>query len=231
MCGKCKYGLGDSRKRRQQWIFGGVSRNTGRMFLSLCPENKRTKKALWPIVQAFVAPLTMLYTDGWRAYRRLPELGYSHKWVDHTKNYVDPNDRNVHTNRIEGLWNKFKKWLPQAGNYNLEDYLYLFLWMEEQKLMGNDPFWALVALVAEDNNIETLNEAIIAQEKIANEEWFDEDDAEEESSDDDEEEDEDGDDEDDKDKELFYFYDCIGCKAIFREEGELLQHIVICDLI
>ena len=66
MCGKCKYGLGDSRKRRQQWIFGGVSRNTGRMFLSLCPENKRTKKALWPIVQAFVAPLTMLYTDGWR---------------------------------------------------------------------------------------------------------------------------------------------------------------------
>ena len=64
-----------------------------------------------------------------------------------------------------------------------------------------------------DNNIETLNEAIIAQEKIANEEWFDEDDAEEESSDDEEEEDEDGDDEDDKDKVLFYFYDCIGCKA------------------
>ena len=49
-------------------------------------------------------------------------------------------------------------------------------------------------------------------------------DAEEESSDDEEEEDEDGDDEDDKD-------DCIGCKAIFRKEGELLQHIVICDLI
>ena len=54
-----------------------------------------------------------------------------------------------------------------------------------------------------DNNIETLNEAIIAQEKIANEEWFDEDDAEEESSDDDE--DKDGEDEDDKDMELFYF--------------------------
>ena len=46
MCGKCKYGLGDSRKRRQQWIFGGVSRNTGRMFLSLCPENKENKEGL-----------------------------------------------------------------------------------------------------------------------------------------------------------------------------------------
>ena len=27
------------------------------------------------------------------------------------------------------------------------------------------------------------------------------------------------------------FYDCIGCKAMFLEEGELLQHIVTCDMI
>ena len=31
--------------------------------------------------------------------------------------------------------------------------MYLFLWMEDQKLMGNDP---LLALVAEDNKVETL---------------------------------------------------------------------------
>ena len=31
--------------------------------------------------------------------------------------------------------------LPQSGNYNHEEYMYLFLWMEDQKLMGNDPFW------------------------------------------------------------------------------------------
>ena len=106
---------------------------TGRLFICLCPDNKRTKKALWPIVQANVASATMLFTDGWRAYRRLPELGYGHKWVDHSKNYVCPrNPRNLHTNRIEGLWNKFKRWLPQAGNYNLEEYVYLFMWTEEQ---------------------------------------------------------------------------------------------------
>ena len=58
-----------------------------------------------------------------------------------------PTDKNLHTNWIEGLWNKFKRWLPQAGNYNLEEYLHLFMWMEEQKLLGHDPFWALVALV------------------------------------------------------------------------------------
>ena len=122
-------------------------------------DNKRTRKALCPIIQANVAPATMLFTDRWRVYRRLPELGYGHRWVDHSKHYVDPTDKNLHTNRIEGFWNKFKRWLPQAGNYNLEEYVYLFMWMEEQKLMGNDPFWALVALVVEDNSIETLKEA------------------------------------------------------------------------
>ena len=65
--------------------------------------------------------------------------------------------------------------------------------------MGNDP---LLALVAEDNKVETLKDAVKAQEKIETKEWFEDDDAEEESSD---EEEEDGEDEDDKDTELFYF--------------------------
>ena len=65
--------------------------------------------------------------------------------------------------------------LPQSGNYNHEEYMYLFLWMEDQKLMGNDP---LLALVAEDNKVETLKEAVKAQEKIETEEWFEDDDAE-----------------------------------------------------
>ena len=51
----------------------------------------------------------------------------------------------------------------------------LFLWMEDQKLMGNNPFLALVAV---DNNVETLKEAVKAQEKIETEEWFEDDDAE-----------------------------------------------------
>ena len=71
--------------------------------------------------------------------------------------------------------------VPQAGNYNLEEYMNLFLWMEDQKLMGNDPF---LALVAEEKNVENLKEAVKAQEKIETDEWFEDDDAEEESSDD-----------------------------------------------
>ena len=51
MCGKMKYGKGDGRKRRGQWIFGGISRTSGRFFMGPCPDNKRTRKALWPIIQ------------------------------------------------------------------------------------------------------------------------------------------------------------------------------------
>ena len=59
--------------------------------------------------------------------------------------------------------------LPQSGNYNHEEYMYLFLWMEDQKLMGNDP---LLALVAEDNKVETLKDAVKAQEKLKLREGF-----------------------------------------------------------
>ena len=141
-------------------------------------------------------------TDGWRAYRR---LGYGHRWVDHSKNYVDPSDRSLHTNQIEGLWNKFKKWLPQAENYNLEEYLYLFMWMEEQKQLGNDPFWALVVLVAADNSLVTLKESMSRQEKLEAEECGDGD---SDESDDEEDEDE-YEDTDEEDLELFHFFDCI----------------------
>ena len=92
--------------------------------------------------------------------------------------------------------------------------------------MGNNPFWTLVA---KDNNVETLKEAVKAQEKIETEKWFEDYDAEEESSDD-ENQDEDGEDEDDKDMELFYFLDCTGSKAIFYEDGKMLQSIATCDL-
>ena len=135
--------------------------------MELCPGNKRTRKALWPIVQAWVEPGTTLHTDGWRAYRRLPELRYLHRWVDHSKNYVSPQDRTLHTNRIEGLWGVFKAWLPDAGKYNLEQYMFLFLWFEDCKFKKIDPFWALVKLVKEDNNVETLNAAAEKEEKEA----------------------------------------------------------------
>ena len=100
-------------------------------------------------------------------------------------------------------------------------YLYQFMWMEvlellEQKLMGHDPFWFLVALVAADNSMETLKQATKREKVTEAEVVFDEEDQDSEDSEEDEDEDEDL---DDKDLEKFYFFDCIGCKAIFRKKS------------
>ena len=37
----------------------------------------------------------------WRAYRRLPEYGFQHKWINHDLYYCDPEDKSLNTNRIE----------------------------------------------------------------------------------------------------------------------------------
>ena len=109
------YGKGDGRKRRRQWIFGGVSRTSRRLFMVPCPDNKRTRKSLWPLIQANILEGSTIHSDGWRCYRRLGELNYNHRWINHDLHYVDPNDPSLHTNTIEGLWGKFKRWLPSSG--------------------------------------------------------------------------------------------------------------------
>ena len=78
-----------------------VPRTTKRIFVRVCPRDqqgkfKRTKPALYPIIlanvelgttvghlrQLFLFSTDMqLYTDGWLAYRRLPTLGYHHRYA------------------------------------------------------------------------------------------------------------------------------------------------------
>ena len=160
MFGKCKFGKGDRRKRRRCWMFGGVCRVTKMAFMVKCPDNKRTKAALWPIIQENIAAGSTIYSDGWRAYRRLPVLGYRHRWLDHSKYYVHPDDHSLNTNRIEGLWGIFKRWLPSSGPYNLEEYVTTYLWFLQKKIEQKDPFWCLVKLVQENNSFEDLKRAL-----------------------------------------------------------------------
>ena len=94
---------------------GGVIRETNEQFMVICPGNNRTKAVLWPLIQANVKAGVTLFSDGWKAYRKLPTIGYPHRWVDHSKEYVDPSDRTLHTNKIEGAWPKVKNFLPSSG--------------------------------------------------------------------------------------------------------------------
>ena len=60
------------------------------------------QKFLFPLIQKHIAPGTVIRTDRWRGYFRLPEYGYEHQTVNHSIGFVTPEE--VHTNRIESMW-------------------------------------------------------------------------------------------------------------------------------
>ena len=74
-----------------------------------------------PIIQATVAPGTMVYTDEYSIYNSLEEWGYAHKTVCHSKGeYARDEDGDefceVHANTMEGFWSLLRSWLrPHRG--------------------------------------------------------------------------------------------------------------------
>ena len=86
-----KYGKGDPTKRRGAWVFGGIQRGEGgAAFMAVCTDNKRTKEALWPIIEENIAKDTMIFSDGLQSHKKLNKIGYTHKWVNHKKTLCWP---------------------------------------------------------------------------------------------------------------------------------------------
>jgi len=52
-------------------------------------------------------PGTIIYSDQWAAYGDITGLGFQHYKVNHSLNFVNPNN-GVHTQNIESYWNKNK---------------------------------------------------------------------------------------------------------------------------
>ena len=55
--------------------------------------------------------MTTIYS----AYNSLSELGYGHKVIKNKTNFVHPEDPDINTQNIEGLWRDFKEWVKRPG--------------------------------------------------------------------------------------------------------------------
>ena len=58
---------------------------------------------LEPLIPKYIYPNTHTVSDGWAAYLNAHlNAGYSHSVVNHTLNFVDHNDPDIHMNQIKG---------------------------------------------------------------------------------------------------------------------------------
>lgn len=84
-------------------------------------------RVLIPHINKTVAPETIIYSDEWRAYKRLNKTAYSHTTINHSK--LEWARGKAHTNTIEGFWSQLKRSI--SGTYHAVSPKYLQLYVDE----------------------------------------------------------------------------------------------------
>ncbi|XP_068205419.1 male abnormal protein mab-31-like [Palaemon carinicauda] len=112
---KRKYHRG--RQLSQVWLFGGIERLSKKKFIiPLHKEGQdRSAETLIPLIRQYIKAGSVIMSDGWAAYKTLSNKGYIHKVINHSENFVDPNDPSIHTQTIERQWRNVKEWSKRPG--------------------------------------------------------------------------------------------------------------------
>ena len=74
------------------------------------------QKTILPIIETVVTKGTLVHTDEYSTYARLPAWGYRHKTVCHSRGeYARDEDGDgfceIHVNTMEGTWSLLRSWL------------------------------------------------------------------------------------------------------------------------
>lgn len=143
---KRKYNVGH--RVKGGWVFGGREKEDKRKVFMEAVEN-RTAETLLAVIQKWIAPGSVIWSDCWKSYDRIPQLpeGYTHLTVNHSKHFVDP-ESGTCTNRIESDWRHAKAEFPQFGTKPelYAGYLAVFMW--KRRHYDNDLFTSFLKDVA-----------------------------------------------------------------------------------
>lgn len=123
----------------------GIRERGGRVKTVVVPNLK--KETIKSVVSKYVKQGSTIMTDEFKPYKILKKIGYIHKAVNHSKNFVDPNDPEVHTQTAENIWSitkpisfaQHRKLSPQ----HLQEYLYENDFMFNER---NNPNFMLTVL-------------------------------------------------------------------------------------
>lgn len=127
--GKLKRGRGTLK----QPVFGIFKRN-GRVYTEIVPNCK--KATLQPIIRGKVDPSTILYSDKWRGYDGLVDVGFDkHFRVNHGIHEFSKG-KGVHINGIENFWSFTKRRLSKFNGVKKNFELHL---KESEWRYGGEP--------------------------------------------------------------------------------------------
>ena len=116
--GKLKRGRGT----RKQPVFGIFLRQ-GNVYTEIVPDCK--KATLQAIIRKKIDPASIVYTDGWRGYDGLVDVGYDkHFRVQHAdREFAKTGD--IHINGIESFWSFTKRRLKKFNGVKVNFQLHL----------------------------------------------------------------------------------------------------------
>ena len=111
-------------------VFGVFKRN-GKVYTEIVPDC--SKNTLQAVIRGKVEPESIIYSDGWRGYNGLVDVGYGkHLRVDHGRNEFARGK--THINGIEGFWDFAKSRLTRFRGMNKETF---FLHLKECEFRFN----------------------------------------------------------------------------------------------
>ena len=122
---KRKYKQG--RAFEEKWVVVGICRETGGIFVALCPDNKRDSATLMSIIEQHVDERSTVFTDCWKAYCQLERDNWFHLTASHSMNFVDPST-GAHMQNIGNVWWQMKRNLPSTHGENLLSHFAQYLW-------------------------------------------------------------------------------------------------------
>src|SRR3954471_8885165 len=133
-------------------IFGMIERGGAVVLHLLANVRQATIK---PLILASVTLGSLINTDEYAIYGRLPEWGFGHKTVNHGQGeYARDEDgdgfREVHVNTMEGIWSLLRSWLrPHRGisQEKLPYYLAFFEFVHTARRRGKALLTTLLGLL------------------------------------------------------------------------------------
>lgn len=129
-------------RRKGEVVFGMVQRGGA---VKVFHVKSNGARVLQPLIREHVAQGTLIHTDGYLAYRKLPQMGFEHRWTDHgTGQYYTPDS---YTQNIENVWSHLKRGIKgvyrHIGKQYIQAYANEYAWRYNNR-NAISMFWILM---------------------------------------------------------------------------------------